>query len=327
MAHAHAAELQQVAEATARREAAELAAREAAEAAAKAASDAEAARQAQWQKVRDWIAGNRVLASGLAVVLVGLGFWGIVSAVQHQRAAAAALTSAQAWLATATEAAKSAEAAATAANDAWASARTVAAKRLEQAEVDKVEVMLHLDSLGMQYDARIRNGSRYHLRSLSGRLRLFSHGVELPDSSTFLCCDEAEDANGFDLGYAIAPGGVAGKEYAVMSIDFLADSPEDRKFAADHGIALARNLIGQQQYALDARARFDGSATFVIPQGRIESGSSVHYKTEMVDFGVLAEALPEVAALKPPLEAAKTLAADSKAKQAAAEAALKALQH
>jgi len=295
MAHAHAVELQRVAEATARREDTERMAREAAESAAKAASDAHAARQAQWQRIRDWIAANRPLAGGIGAVIVSLAVWGTASVVQHQRESAAALRAAQSRVATATEAAKSAETAAAAATNAWVSARSAAADRLERAEIDKVEVTLRLGSLGVHYDARIVNRSRYHLRRLSGRLHIFSRGVELPDSVSFSCCDEAEDVNGFDLGYAIAPQGSAKEDYVVLSMNFAADSPQDRKFAADNGIPLSRNLIGQQQYSLDARARFDGEATFVIPQGRSESGSSVLYKTQTVDFGSLAEVLPEVA--------------------------------
>ncbi|MFM7067488.1 MAG: hypothetical protein ACKO0U_11790, partial [Gammaproteobacteria bacterium] len=273
-----------------------------------------------------WISANRLLAGGLGVVTAGLVVWGATSVVQHQRASAAALRTAEERVATATEAVKSAEIAAATATGAWTLARSKTAERLEQAEIDKIEVTLRLGTLGMQYDARVYNGSQYHLRSLSGRLRLYSRGVELPESATFRCCDEAEDSNGFDLGYSIAPRGSARKDYAVMSIDFLADSPEDRKFAADNGIPLARNLIGQQQYALDARARFDGSATFVIPQDRSESGSSVRYETLTVDFGALAEVAPEVAALRPAMDAAAKTAAARKKELAAAEAALKLLR-
>jgi hypothetical protein len=327
LAHAHAQELQRVAAATARAEAVERAAREFAESSLRATQAAAAASLAQRERLRAWVAANRVVLAAICAVVVVAAALGGYRFGQHRKAEAAALAAAQNLALSAASDAKAADATLAEADRAWSAARSSAAKRLMDAEIARIEVTVSKGMYGLQYDARVRNGSRYHVQRLSGHINLFARGVEIGKSASIYCCDEAHDAHGFGMGYALAPGATGRKEMAVMSFDFKADSPEDRKFAAEHGIPLSRNLIGDLEYNLDSRTRFDGTVVFVTPGQKQDSGASIRYPTERVDFDALAEALPEVRALKGSRDAAAAVAADRRAALEAAEAALKAIRH
>ncbi len=166
---------------------------------------------------------------------------------------------------------------------------SASATALESAELSKLEFRLAPDDLGLGYTATVKNGSSYHLESLTGSLHPLSDGADFGAESFFLCCDHATDQHGFDRGYAIAPGGKARKEQAVGIYDVQADAPERRKFASDHGLTLKEDFIGQPTMPIDALAHFDGSARWVREPRLEVSGEANVYTAEPVDFHALAE--------------------------------------
>jgi biotin transporter BioY len=297
LAHAHLLEMSAVQQQAAQAEAQAAAQKAATDAAIRAGAEAQKRR-------RDWLASNKAAIVGVGIVVLGGIGWAATSALLDWRATAAARSAAEADVVRLTAEKASVDAAAAAAVQAYRKVHDAARQALLDAELAKIEVTVQRGAYGLQYDARVRNGSRYHLAGLSGDLQLYAAGVPLPSQSNFSCCDSAEDANGFDLGYDIAPGGSARKEYAILSIEYQVDSPEMRKFVSDNRVPTLEGLAGNREIRLDARATFQGRAEFVQPPVREDLGSSTRYRAAPVDFDGMAAAQPDVAALQPAMDEA-----------------------
>jgi hypothetical protein len=231
----------------------------------------------------------RPLIIAVALVVFGGGGYSAVRGHQADLARRAEIAQLQAHfteLGEKRDAISAAREQAVAAREAAVSASATA---LESAELSKLEFRLAPDDLGLGYTATVKNGSSYHLESLTGSLHPLSDGADFGAESFFLCCDHATDQHGFDRGYAIAPGGKARKEQAVGIYDVQADAPERRKFASDHGLTLKEDFIGQPTMPIDALAHFDGSARWVREPRLEVSGEANVYTAEPVDFHALAE--------------------------------------
>lgn len=289
LTHAHGLELSEQAAKTAELAAAEAATAALQQQAAAALEQKAQARAAREDSRRQWLARNRgwVVPSAIAfgVVVVGGGVFAYRQHTQHLAAVAAA----EAVVKQAEASLVPLEAQLRAITDARRLAITAAAAQLRAAEVSKVTVSLQPGMLGMGYVARVTNGSRYHLKDLSGTLKLTSRGVEWSEKPSFSCCDEAKDRDGFGLDFDIAPGRSGTNDYAVGIMAVTVDSPSAWKLVNDHGLPVNRPWSGQAFIVLDKTAVFSGDMTFVSPPVMGKPGDPSTYRTDSIDFSAIAE--------------------------------------
>ena len=322
LAHAHGLEL--AAQAV---KAAEFAAAEAATAAMQqqAAAALEQASQEQAARAesrREWLAQNRawfvpaVIALGVGlVVAAGLAYR------QHTQQVAA-MAAAQATVKQAEKLLVPLEVRLSAATAARSKAVTAAGEALRVTESSKVRVTLQPGILGMGYVARVTNGSRYHLKDLSGTLKLYSRGLEWKESPSFSCCDEAKDRDGFGLDFDVAPGRFGTNDYAVGLMAVTVDSPSAWKLVNDHALPVKRPWGGQAFIVLDAAASFSGGMTFVSPPVMTTAGDPSSYRTKEIDFNALAETQGNWTAFDASIDAARVAVVAQRKSLEEAKAAL-----
>ena len=301
----------------------EQAAQRAEEARAEAARQAAAASALRAQTLQRW----RVVLITLAVLVLGGGGYAAYHAYQAEQGRLAEVSALQARVAELESARDTATAARERALAEREAALSSAAAALESAELAKLEVRLVPDELGLGYTATVKNRSAYYLESLTGQLHPLSAGADFGAETFFLCCDRATDQHGFDRGYAIAPGGTARKEQALGIYDVQADSPERRKFASDHGVALTQDGLGQPSMPIEATARVEGSARWVREPRHEVSGETNSWSAEPVDFRAIAEHAGDWRAMDAAIAGLGTELADIAKRLEEAQARLQTLQH
>lgn len=272
------------------------------------------------QHRREWVRSNPIKFGCSVLVVVAVLSSGALYLLHQSQLRAEARVASEVRVAMARTAVENAEAEFQTADRQWHQEHRPTIAALENEQLDKIRFSLLRDNYGgFTYAVRVQNGSRYHIESMSGDLVLYSNGIEIPVKVRFSCCKKSTDRSGFNLGYSLAPGDASVVDTAVMSVQLEARDPSDRKYAADRQLALRRDILGNFQFVPDQKAGFAGTVKYVVPAGKIETASTITYRTSAVDFAALADQVPRVAALRKVREAA---AARLASKRASLEAAM-----